>query len=202
MAWFKWFNEPVARFNAATQRFKWFNEPVARFKWFNAATQRFKRFNEPAARFNAASQRFKWFNEPAAWFKWIKKMGKVENFEDLVIYQKARALAVHVYEITREGEFKYDTRFVQQIRAAVGSISDNIAEGFERQGNKEFKNFLYIAKGSCGEVRSQIQRALDVGFISKETYIQLYDEAKALSVAIANFIKSIKDSDYKGSKYS
>lgn len=129
-------------------------------------------------------------------------MGKVENFEDLVIYQKARVLAVHIYEITREGEFKYDTRFVQQIRAAVGSISDNIAEGFERQGNKEFKNFLYIAKGSCGEVRSQIQRALDVGFISKGTYIQLYDEAKALSVAIANFIKSIKDSDYKGSKYS
>ena len=192
---FKWFNEPAARFkwfNAASQRFKWFNEPAARFKWFNA----------PAVRFNAASQRFKWFNEPAARFKWLKKMGKVENFEDLVIYQKARVLAVHVYEITREGEFKYDTRFVQQIRAAVGSISDNIAEGFERQGNKEFKNFLYIAKGSCGEVRSQIQRALDVGFISKETYIQLYDEAKALSVAIANFIKSIKDSDYKGSKYS
>ena len=173
------------RFNAALQRFKWFNEPVARFKWFNAALQRFK-----------------WFNEPAAWFKWLKKMGKVENFKDLVIYQKARVLVVHIYEITREGEFKYDTRFVQQIRAAVGSISDNIAEGFERQGNKEFKNFLYIAKGSCGEVRSQIQRALDVGFISKETYIQLYDEAKALSVAIANFIKSIKDSEYKGSKYS
>ena len=129
-------------------------------------------------------------------------MGKVENFEDLVSYQKARLLAIHVYEITREGEFKYDSRFVQQIRAAAGSVSDNIAEGFERQGNKEFKNFLYIAKGSCGEVRSQIQRAFDVGFISIETFTQLYNEAKALSVAIANFLKSIKDSDYKGSKYS
>ena len=129
-------------------------------------------------------------------------MGKVENFEDLVIYQKARLLAIHVYEITREGEFKYDSRFIQQIRAAAGSVSDNIAEGFERQGNKEFKNFLYIAKGSCGEVRSQIQRAFDVGFISIETFTQLYNEAKALSVAIANFLKSIKDSDYKGSKYS
>ena len=111
-------------------------------------------------------------------------------------------LAIHVYEITREGEFKYDSRFVQQIRAAAGSVSDNIAEGFERQGNKEFKNFLYIAKGSCGEVRSQIQRAFDVGFISIETFTQLYKEAKALSVAIANFLKSIKDSDYKGSKFS
>ena len=73
-------------------------------------------------------------------------MGKVENFEDLVIYQKARLLAIHVYEITREGEFKYDSRFVQQIRAAAGSVSDNIAEGFERQGNKEFKNFYILLR--------------------------------------------------------
>ena len=65
----------------------------------------------------------------------------VTDFEDLVIYQKSRELAKKVYEITRQGEFKFDSRFVQQIRAAVGSISDNIAEGFERQGTKEFKNY-------------------------------------------------------------
>ena len=62
-----------------------------------------------------------------------------------MIYQKSRELAKRVYEITRQGDFKFDTRFVQQIRAAAGSVSDNIAEGFERQGNKEFKNFLFIA---------------------------------------------------------
>ena len=129
-------------------------------------------------------------------------MGKVENFEDLVIYQKARVLAVHVYEITREGEFKYDTRFVQQIRAAAGSISDNIAEGFERQGNKEFKNFLFIAKGSCGEVRSQLNRAFDVGFVDEEAYHQMYDECKKLAVSINHFIQALKDSDYKGTKFS
>lgn len=127
---------------------------------------------------------------------------KVERFEDLVIYQKSRELAKQVYEITRQGEFKFDTRFVQQIRAAAGSVSDNIAEGFERQSNKEFKNFLFIAKGSCGEVRSQLNRAFDVGFITKEKYEQMYDDALKLSISINNFIRSIKDSDFKGSKYT
>lgn len=125
----------------------------------------------------------------------------IETFEDLAIFQKARELNKQVYVITRQGEFKYDSRFVQQIRAAAGSVMDNIAEGYERQGNKEFKNFLYIAKGSCGEVRSQVIRAHDVGFISDETYNQMYADCKKLSIAIVNFIKSLKDSDMKGSKF-
>lgn len=127
---------------------------------------------------------------------------KVERFEDLVIYQKSRELAKQVYEITRQGEFKFDSRFVQQIRAAAGSVSDNIAEGFERQGNKEFKNFLFIAKGSCGEVRSQLNRAFDVGFITKEKHEQMYGDALKLSISINNFIRSLKESDFKGSKYT
>lgn len=126
----------------------------------------------------------------------------IKDFEDLVIYQKSRELAKKVYVITRQDEFKYDTRFVQQIRAAAGSISDNIAEGFERQGNKEFKNFLFIAKGSCGEVRSQLNRAFDVGFIDEETYHQMYDECRKLAVSINHFIQTLKDSDYKGTKFS
>lgn len=65
----------------------------------------------------------------------------VNDFEELTIYKLSRELAKQVYKITRQGEFKYDTRFVQQIRASSGSISDNIAEGFERQGNKEFVQF-------------------------------------------------------------
>ena len=126
----------------------------------------------------------------------------VNDFEELAIYQKSRELAKQVYAITRTGEFKYDSRFVQQIRAAAGSISDNIAEGFERQGNKEFKNFLYIAKGSCGEVRSQINRAFDVGFISEETYRQMYEDCKRLGISINHMIGSIKDSDFRGTRYS
>ena len=113
----------------------------------------------------------------------------------------ARDLCKEVYAITKEGEFHKDSRFVQQIRAAAGSVMDNIAEGFERDGNKEFINFLYIAKGSCGEVRSQIIRASDVGFIDKETATRLYNDCMGLSKAIATFIKSIKSSDYRGSKH-
>ena len=127
---------------------------------------------------------------------------KVNDFEELGIYQMSRELAINIYKVTREGEFKYDTRFVQQIRAAIGSVSDNIAEGFERQGNKEFKNFLYIAKGSCGEVRSQLNRAFDVGFINKETYDKLYSDCRKLSVGILHFIQSLKASDFSGSRYS
>ena len=126
---------------------------------------------------------------------------KVQNFEDLVIYQKSCDLAEQVYKITRTGEFKFDTRFVQQIRASSGSVSDNIAEGFERQGNKEFINFLYIAKGSCGEMRSQVIRAHRVGFIDDDTYNQMYTDCKKLSAAILKFIQSLKASDVTGSRY-
>ena len=129
-------------------------------------------------------------------------MSKVEKFEDLAIFQSARNLCKEVYAITKDGDFSKDSRFVQQIRAAAGSIMDNIAEGFERQGNKEFVNFLYIAKGSCGEVRSQLIRASDVGFIDNETVKRLYNDCMALSKAIAAFIKSIKSSDYRGSKHN
>ena len=81
-------------------------------------------------------------------------MAKADRFEDLIIWQQARKLTQGVYDITKSGDFRYDSRFVQQIRAAAGSVMDNIAEGFERAGNKEFIQFLYVAKGSCGEVRS------------------------------------------------
>lgn len=126
----------------------------------------------------------------------------VQNFEELAIYQKSCELATQVYKITRTGEFKYDTRFVQQIRASAGSVSDNIAEGFERQGNKEFINFLYIAKGSCGEMRSQVNRAHNVGFIDDATFDQMFNDCKKLSASILKFINSLKLSDVKGSRYA
>ena len=125
----------------------------------------------------------------------------VSDFEDLIIYQQSRELAKRIYEITRQGEFKHDFRFVQQIRSAVGSISDNIAEGFERQGRKEFLQFLYIAKGSCGELRSQINRAFDVQFIDKDTYEVLYSDIKKLGAGIHNMIQTLRTFEHKGSKY-
>lgn len=125
----------------------------------------------------------------------------VQKFEDLAIFQMARDLCKKVYAITREGEFKSDYRFQQQIRAAAGSVMDNIAEGFERDGNKEFVNFLYIAKGSCGEVRSQVMRAHDVGFINDDTFNELYNLCKNTSIGIMNFIKKLRSSQITGQKY-
>ena len=128
-------------------------------------------------------------------------MPKATKFEDLDIFQKARELCKQVYSITKEGEFHKDSRFVQQIHASAGSVMDNIAEGFERDGNKEFINFLYIAKGSCGEVRSQIIRASDVGFIDKDTATRLYNDCLNLSKSIAKFIKTLKTSGLSGLKF-
>jgi four helix bundle protein len=128
-------------------------------------------------------------------------MSKASKFEDLEIFQSARKLCKEVYEITKEGEFHKDIRFVQQIHASAGSVMDNIAEGYEREGNKEFINFLFIAKGSCGEVRSQIIRASDVGFIDNDTSTRLYNDCIGLSKAISAFVKSLKTSGYRGSKH-
>ena len=128
-------------------------------------------------------------------------MAAVKDFEELAIFQKARELSAMIYHVTKRGEFKYDTRFVQQIRAAAGSIMDNIAEGFERTGNKEFLDFLYIAKGSCGEVRSQLIRAKDVGYLTPEEYDELYTDCRKLSASIMNFIKEIRTSEFAGAKF-
>ena len=128
-------------------------------------------------------------------------MAVVERFEELRIWQMARELCQEVYLHTETQPWKTDTRFVQQIRAAAGSVMDNIAEGFERDGNKEFVQFLYVAKGSCGEVRSQIIRASDTNFLNHTDAKRLYNVCLELSSAIAAFIKSLKKSSITGSKY-
>ncbi len=90
---------------------------------------------------------------------------------------------------------------MQHIRAAAGSVMDNIAEGYERDGNKEFVNFLYIAKGSCGEVKSQLLRASDVGFIEKVRYDELSQQCMEISKLLYSLILSIRQSDVTGLKY-
>ena len=129
-------------------------------------------------------------------------MERIRRFEDLLVFQKATELSKEVYRITEQNPFKSDHRFVQQIQAAAGSIMDNIAEGYERDGNKEFINFLYFSKGSCGEVRSQIIRASDVGFLDPETSAKLYQECIEISRLLSSLILSIKKSGISGKKYS
>jgi len=128
-------------------------------------------------------------------------MATWSRFEDLPIWQEARILAKDIYRLTSTEPFSKDYRFCGQIRAAAGSIMDNIAEGFEKENNKEFIQFLYIAKGSCGEVRSQLHRSRDVEFISDEEYKEYIDRSINLNTSIYNFIKYLKNSDISGMRY-
>jgi len=126
---------------------------------------------------------------------------KVSRFEDLEIWKLARELYKYVFKITSQEPFCHDYKFRDQMRDSSGSISDNIVEGFERGGNKEFIQFLSIAKGSCGETRNQSYRAFDVGYITQDVLDELLKRTDTISRKTANLIKSIKSSDRKGIKY-
>ena len=125
----------------------------------------------------------------------------VSRFEDLDIWKFSRELCKDIYNITHFEPFNKDFRFRDQIRAAAGSIMDNIAEGYERNGNKELMQFLYIAKGSCGEVRSQLYRALDNNYINEAEFNLLYEKGLNLSKSIFGFISYLKKSEMDGIKY-
>ncbi len=125
----------------------------------------------------------------------------MKSFEELNIYKKARDLTKKIYNITRNDKFSEDKALVDQIRRACVSIMSNIAEGFERGTNVEFIQFLYIAKGSCGEVRAQLDIAFDQGYINSETYNALKSQCRQISGMIGNLIKYMKGSRLKGPKF-
>ena len=106
---------------------------------------------------------------------------KVERFEDLIAWQKARQLTVDIYRITAHGEFAKDFGLRDQIRRAAVSVMSNIAEGFDRGSRSEFHQFLVIAKTSCAEVRSQLYVAQDVGYIDQETFDTISSSTSELS---------------------
>jgi len=128
------------------------------------------------------------------------KGNAAESFEELHIYQRARELANAVYSATREGPFSRDFGLVDQIRRASVSVMSNIAEGFERGGTTEFIQFLYVAKGSCGEVRAQLQIAHDQKYVSAKDHACLHDSCRRLSGMISNFIAHLQQSHYVGEK--
>ena len=129
-------------------------------------------------------------------------MATITRFEDLDIWKEARKLSKEIYLITlNNSDFKNDYRFRDQIRASSGSIMDNIAEGFERNGNLEFRQFLSIAKGSAGETRSQLYRALDFNYITQEVFEVLKTDSENLSGKINNFITYLNKKEFKGTKF-
>jgi four helix bundle protein len=111
---------------------------------------------------------------------------RIEKFEEIIAWQKAKYLALEIYNIF---ENQKDFNFKNQIQRSAISIMNNIAEGFERRTNKEFVQFLYIAKGSAGEIRSMLYIAKDLNYIAEEQFKKLYDEIIVISKLLSNFIK-------------
>jgi four helix bundle protein len=128
-------------------------------------------------------------------------MATVSKFEDLEIWQLAREQANEVYLAYIKHEFSKDFSLRNQINASSGSVMDNISEGFERSGNKEFIQFLIIAKASNGEVRSQLYRAYDRGYLTVEEMELMKNKNETLSRRITAFIKYLKQSERKGFRF-
>jgi four helix bundle protein len=127
---------------------------------------------------------------------------KIEAFEDIESWKKARELTKLIYQHSKRGEFARDFGLRDQIRRASTSIMSNIAEGFERGGDKEFIQFLSTAKGSCGEVRSQLYVALDQEYLTQDAFEPLRQMTVSISRLIAGFMKYLQTSDLRGNKYS
>lgn len=128
-------------------------------------------------------------------------MARIERFEDIEGWKLARRVANRVYDVSSEGVFSRDFALVNQIRRASISIMSNIAEGFERDGNKEFLQFLSIAKGSCGEVRAQLYLAVDRGYAEQAVFDEISNLLIETSRTIAGLMKYLQQSDERGRKF-
>lgn len=128
-------------------------------------------------------------------------MATIKRFEDLEIWQEARKLAKEIHIIAIETGLKTDFKLRDQIKASSGSVMDNIAEGFERNGNIEFRQFLSVAKGSAGEARSQLHKVFDYDYIDEKRFNILKERFENLSGKINNFIIYLNNKDYKGTKF-
>lgn len=128
-------------------------------------------------------------------------MTTIERFEDIEAWQLAREMTKAIYAISNDGAFARDFGLRDQIRRASVSIMSNIAEGFERGGDKEFFQFVSLAKGSSGEVRAQLYVALGAGYIDQQTFSRLSDMATQINRMLAGLMKYLRSSELKGSKY-
>lgn len=128
-------------------------------------------------------------------------MATIQKFEDLEIWKKSRILSNKVYPLTFKEPITNDFRLKDQMRGSVGSIMDNIAEGFERGSKFEFINSLTISKGETGEIKSQLYRCLDNKYINQKLFDELYNLADELTKMITAFIYYLNKSKIKGQKF-
>ena len=117
---------------------------------------------------------------------------KITSFEDLDCWKEARILVKHVYEATRQKDFSKDLRFSGQIQAAAISAMANIAEGFIRKSDKEFIQFLFIAMSSAAEVQSHLYVAMDLGYIEKRQFDDIYEQARKTAMMISALLKYLR----------
>ena len=127
-------------------------------------------------------------------------MGKVNSFEDLIIWQKSRILCQKIFILIQNDKFTKDYKLKQQINGSSGSVMDNIAEGFGRNGNKELMQYLMIANGSLMETKSQLYRALDRNYITPEYFSDLQELCDEISKMLYSFLKYLKSTSLKGKK--
>ena len=118
---------------------------------------------------------------------------KIERFEDILAWQESRKLVRKIYKMTiKSRELNNDLRFKSQITSAALSIMSNIAEGFSRDSNKEFKRFLFIAKGSVAEVQSQLYAAVDLEYIDQSAFKESYCQLEKIARLLSKFITYLK----------
>ena len=129
-------------------------------------------------------------------------MATIKTFEDIGAWQKARILSKQIFELTLTGSFSKDYALRDQINRSTGSVMDNIAEGFERGGTREFIQFLSIARGSAGEVRSQLYRALDRKHLDRAKCDLFLNDIRSISRMLTGFIVYLKQSKMKGIKFN
>ena len=123
----------------------------------------------------------------------VFEMAKINSFEEINAWKESRDFNKAIYGLTNKGDFEKDIDLKRQIRRASVSTSSNIAEGFERNTNKEFIHFLYISKASAGEVRSQLYLALDLGYMEEKEFILLKEKIENISKMLSGFIKYLSN---------
>lgn len=128
-------------------------------------------------------------------------MATIKRFEELEIWKNARVICKIIHSYTKKKDFSKDFTLINQLKRSSGSTMDNIAEGFGREGNREFVNFLSISKGSCNETKSQIYRAFDFGYISEKEMSEVCELIDKTAIGIKKLMDYLIKTEFKGTKF-